>query len=39
METDYINEEDPYGLEIEALDSLKPGDVAQLLARKNGCIL
>jgi hypothetical protein len=27
METDYINEDDPYGLEIEALDSLKPGDV------------
>ena len=28
METDYINEEDPYGLEIEAMDSLNPGDVA-----------
>ena len=28
METDYINEIDPYGLEIEAVDSLKPGDVA-----------
>jgi len=28
METDYINEEDPYGLEIEAVDSLKAGDVA-----------
>lgn len=27
METDYI-EDDPYGLEIEAMDSLKPGDVA-----------
>ena len=27
METDYIVEEDPYGLEIEAMDSLKPGDV------------
>jgi len=28
METDYIDEENPYGLEIEAMDSLKPGDVA-----------
>jgi 4-hydroxy-4-methyl-2-oxoglutarate aldolase len=28
METDYIVEENPYGLEIEAMDSLKPGDVA-----------
>ena len=28
METDYVVEEDPYGLEIEAMDSLKPGDVA-----------
>jgi len=28
METDYIVEENPYGLEIEAIDSLKPGDVA-----------
>lgn len=27
METDYIVEDDPYGLEIEAMDSLKPGDV------------
>ena len=27
METDYVVEEDPYGLEIEALDSLQPGDV------------
>jgi 4-hydroxy-4-methyl-2-oxoglutarate aldolase len=27
METDYIREDDPYGLEIEAIDSLKPGDV------------
>ncbi len=27
METDYIVEEDPYGLEIEAMDSLQPGDV------------
>src|SRR5690348_9135517 len=27
METDYIVEDDPYGLEIEAIDSLKPGDV------------
>ena len=27
METDYTSEEDPYGLEIEAMDSLKAGDV------------
>lgn len=27
METDYRNQEDPYGLEIEAMDSLQPGDV------------
>jgi 4-hydroxy-4-methyl-2-oxoglutarate aldolase len=27
METDYVVEEDPYGPEIEALDSLQPGDV------------
>ena len=27
METDYVVEEDPYGLEIELMDSLKPGDV------------
>jgi len=28
METDYVVEEDPYGLEIEAMDSLRAGDVA-----------
>lgn len=28
METDYTVEDDPYGLEIEFMDSLKPGDVA-----------
>ncbi len=27
METDYIVDGDPYGLEIELMDSLKPGDV------------
>jgi 4-hydroxy-4-methyl-2-oxoglutarate aldolase len=27
MKTDHISEDDPYGLELEALDSLKPGDV------------
>jgi len=27
METDFVVQEDPYGLEIEAMDSLKPGDV------------
>lgn len=28
METDYVVAEDPYGLEIDFMDSLKPGDVA-----------
>src|SRR5262245_35258397 len=28
METDEIDESDPYGIEIEAIDSLAPGDVA-----------
>jgi regulator of RNase E activity RraA len=28
MEIDYVDEENPYGLEIEAMDSLKNGDVA-----------
>jgi regulator of RNase E activity RraA len=27
METDYVTEDDPYGLEIDAIDSLKSGDV------------
>jgi 4-hydroxy-4-methyl-2-oxoglutarate aldolase len=27
METDYVSEENPYGIEIEAMDSLKAGDV------------
>jgi regulator of RNase E activity RraA len=27
METDYVVEEDPYGLEIDGMDSLKSGDV------------
>ena len=27
MEVDYVVEKDPYGLEIEAVDSLRPGDV------------
>jgi 4-hydroxy-4-methyl-2-oxoglutarate aldolase len=27
METDYVDDNDPYGLEIDAMDSLKPGDV------------
>ncbi len=27
METEYVVEEDPYGLEIDAVDSLRPGDV------------
>lgn len=28
METDYVVKEDPYGLEIDFMDSLRPGDVA-----------
>jgi regulator of RNase E activity RraA len=28
METDYVVEDNPYGLEIDAMDSLGPGDVA-----------
>jgi 4-hydroxy-4-methyl-2-oxoglutarate aldolase len=28
METDYVVKEDPYGLEIQYMDSLKPGDVS-----------
>src|SRR3989337_1316210 len=27
METDYVDEVDPYGLEIAVIDSLRPGDV------------
>lgn len=27
MEIDYVNKDDPYGLEIEAMDALRPGDV------------
>lgn len=27
METDYIVQDDPYGLELDAMDSLRPGDV------------
>jgi 4-hydroxy-4-methyl-2-oxoglutarate aldolase len=27
METDYVDEEDPYGLEIEVMDALQTGDV------------
>jgi len=27
METDYVDAEDPYGMEIALIDSLKPGDV------------
>lgn len=28
MEVDYVPDGDPYGMEIDAMDSLKPGDVA-----------
>jgi regulator of RNase E activity RraA len=28
MDADYVVEEDPYGLEIDGMDSLRPGDVA-----------
>ena len=27
METDYVVDDDPYGLEIDAMDSIQPGDV------------
>ncbi len=27
METDYVDNDDPYGLEIDLIDSLRPGDV------------
>lgn len=27
METDYVVEDDPYGLEIDAMDSIQPGDL------------
>jgi 4-hydroxy-4-methyl-2-oxoglutarate aldolase len=27
MESDYVAEDDPYGIELEAVDSLRPGDV------------
>jgi regulator of RNase E activity RraA len=27
METDHVEKDDPYGLEIEAMDALRPGDV------------
>lgn len=36
METDYVVEEDPYGLEIEAMDSLKAGDVT-VHSTDHGC--
>lgn len=36
METDYAVEDDPYGLEIDAMDSLKPGDVA-VHSTDHGC--
>jgi regulator of RNase E activity RraA len=28
MDTDYVQEDSPYGVELEAIDSLGPGDVA-----------
>ena len=28
MDVDYIDAQDPYGLELDAIDSLRPGDVA-----------
>lgn len=36
METDYAVEEDPYGLEIDAMDSLQPNDVA-VHSTDHGC--
>lgn len=38
METDYVVEDDPYGCEIDAIDSLRPGDVAvHSTDRAGGC--
>jgi regulator of RNase E activity RraA len=37
METDYSVDDDPYGLEIEAMDSLKAGDVVTV-AKQNGAV-
>jgi regulator of RNase E activity RraA len=38
METDYVVEEDPYGLEIEAMDCLRPGDVVVHSTDNSGSI-
>lgn len=38
METDYVVEADPYGLEIDAMDSLCPGDVAVHSTDSSGTI-
>ena len=34
METDYVVDGDPYGLEIELMDSLKPGDVVTAVGER-----
>ncbi len=39
METDYVVEGDPYGLEIEAIDSLRPGDVVVHSSDRSGTIV
>jgi regulator of RNase E activity RraA len=39
METDYIVEGDPYGMEIEAIDSLRPGDVVVHSTDRGGTIV
>jgi 4-hydroxy-4-methyl-2-oxoglutarate aldolase len=38
METDYAVEDDPYGLEIEAVDALRPGDVVVHSTDRSGKI-
>ncbi|MBN1345096.1 MAG: RraA family protein [Phycisphaerae bacterium] len=38
MQTDYVVEEDPYGNEIDAIDSLRPGDVVMHSTDYSGTI-
>lgn len=38
METDYVDEADPYGLEIDAMDALGPGDVVVHSTDSSGTI-
>lgn len=36
IESEYVDKDNPYGLEIEAMDSLKPGDVVVHSTDRNG---